>query len=67
MVTYTTRPCMWCGQRSSIAVDEDKYDAWVNGTLVQDAFPDWTPELRELLITGTHPDCWDKMFPLDDE
>lgn len=28
---------------------------------VQDAFPDTPIEQRDMLILGTHPDCWKKM------
>jgi hypothetical protein len=27
---------------------------WTEGELVQDALPNWTPSLREWLITGNH-------------
>lgn len=33
-----------------------------SGALIQDAFPDLEPELREQLMTGTHPECWLAMF-----
>jgi hypothetical protein len=42
-----------------------KYEA---GAFVQDAFPDLDRQLREQIISGTHPECWTKMFaPFDDE
>ena len=29
---------------------------------VQDVLPDVEPARRELLISGTHPDCWARAF-----
>jgi hypothetical protein len=31
------------------------------------AVPEWSMDKRELVITGTHPECWDKMFSEMDE
>jgi hypothetical protein len=30
----------------------DAFSKWENGALVQDAFPDWSDDKRELLLTG---------------
>ena len=35
--------------------------------LMQDIFPDLSITDRELLISGTCAECWDKMFPTDGE
>jgi hypothetical protein len=37
-----------------------------NGELIQYAFPTLSAGMREQIISGTHPDCWDAMFA-DDE
>ena len=58
----TTSPCMVCGDTSDLFVDLNDYSAWQNGTLIQDAFPTLTRSEREWLKTGTHPQCWEKMF-----
>jgi hypothetical protein len=34
---------------------------------VQDAFPYLSAGEREQIMTGTHPECWEKMFPEEDE
>jgi hypothetical protein len=39
----------------------------MNGAKVQDAFPTLSPALREQIITGTHPACWDEIFGDEDE
>lgn len=65
VMAVTTQPCMLCGKTSVVEVDPDRYARWLGGTFIQDVWPEWTPEQRELLITGTHPECWDANF--DDE
>jgi len=46
-----------------IDVSEQAYFAWMNGRmLIQDAFPQLTPDEREFLVTGVTPAEWDSMF-----
>lgn len=67
-VEIATQQCMHCHKASSIVVDVDQYAAWtVGGMLTQEAFPDLSDDQRELLISGTHPACWEQMFGGMDE
>ncbi len=59
---FETDPCIVCGKPSALVLDDDKYERWRNGEYLQTVFADWLPERRELLITGTHPICWDNMM-----
>jgi hypothetical protein len=34
-----------------------------NGTMIQDALPELSPDQREFLLTGFTPEDWDKTFP----
>ena len=61
-VQYITKPCMVCGKTTGLTLDLDKVQLWRDGALVQNVWPEWTPGERELLITGTHDECWDAMF-----
>jgi hypothetical protein len=65
-MAVTTQPCMLCGKPSIVEVEADRYARWLGGTFIQDVWPEWTPEQRELLITGTRPACWTALG-LDDE
>lgn len=56
------KPCPECGKRGQVVVDEQAYFDWKNGMLIQDAMPNLSADERELLITGTHPACWEAMF-----
>lgn len=62
MVTVT-KTCTWCGNAAVVEVDEVGYVKWKAGEFVQRAFPDMDIPTREMLISGTHPKCWDDMFP----
>lgn len=61
-IEIETKPCMVCGQKSKLTVDEAGYLAWRAGALIQRAFPGMPKDQREQLMTGTHGECWDKMF-----
>jgi hypothetical protein len=37
--------------------------AWNAGTLIQNAFPNLSPQKREFLITGLTPEMWDALIP----
>jgi hypothetical protein len=58
--------CMVCGRQVILEVSHEGYDLWAGGALVQKAFPELSAPERELLITGTHPACWDRLFGPDE-
>ena len=60
----TTQPCRMCGNRSTLHdVDALGYIRWSElGEMIQDALPDLDEDQRELLISGTHAHCWEKMW-----
>lgn len=64
--------CPYCGKQPRINLspeDEAAYHAWEprRGPFIQDALPNLSADERELLLTGTHPECWNAMFPPDEE
>lgn len=61
-IEVTTPVCVQCGQSSTMNVSRDKLIRWHKGELAQNVFPELTPDERELLVTGTHPECWEKIF-----
>lgn len=61
------RQCILCGGVSDIEVTAEDYRAYVMGAHAQVVWPDWTPDQRELLITGTHPKCWDIITQEEEE
>ena len=59
---HTTTTCVVCNHPGTVWVRPDDVTAWEAGTMAQDAFPYLGRDDREQLVTGTHPDCWDRLF-----
>lgn len=60
-------PCIVCGQSGEVQLTDREFQAWQDGASIQTAAPRLSEGEAELLITGTHPDCWDKMFEDEEE
>ena len=61
------QPCVVCGKAATLEVPLAGLRKWQAGTHAQDAFPEIPPPVRELLITGTHPECWEVLWKEEDE
>lgn len=59
--------CPDCGGKTVMRLDPDRFHAWVNGKLIQHAFPDLNPTQRETLITGLCDSCQDELYGLPEE
>ena len=46
----------------SLPITEEQYNAWEQGTLVQDAMPHLSPDEREFVMTGITPEEWAETF-----
>lgn len=57
-----THNCPLCNKHSIMTVNIAEFNAWRSGMKIQFAFPTMNAEDRELLISGTHPECWDNLF-----
>lgn len=44
-----------------LPVTEEQITSWLNGTLVQDAFPHLTDGQREFIKTGITPEDWEEV------
>jgi len=66
-VNVTTNPCIMCGETATVKMLVHHYLEWQKGGLINMVCPEMPAETREMLISGTHPDCWDKMVQDDDE
>ncbi len=55
IIIRTTCPC--CGTLVHVHALESQYNAWLDGALVQDAFPDMSITDRESLISGLCSKC----------
>lgn len=60
-----TPECSWCGNGGTVEVPAPGFFAWQLGALIQDAFPELSPAIREQLKLGYHPECWSEMYGLE--
>lgn len=54
--------CHVCKQQHVVITTEPGYQRWIDGDYIQRAMPEVKPADRELLISGTCGECWDRMF-----
>ena len=66
MMTVLTPRCTVCKQNGQLEVDERGWALWQSGAYIQDALPELDADQRELLISGTHAHCWERLFGGDD-
>lgn len=59
--------CNYCGKGLSVWVNEDDFWNWQDGELTQVAFPYLPASEREILINHICEDCYNKMFPPEEE
>jgi hypothetical protein len=63
-----TVDCKYCGVQHVIILPEiDIYKWAVEGELIQNAFPYLCADVRELMISNTCGECWDKFYGSSDE
>ena len=65
-IEFRTGACPYCDQHGSVRVTLAGQARRAAGELVQDAFPYMPVGLREQIISGTHPACFDALFAEDE-
>lgn len=50
-----------CNTSGFVEVFSEGYMAHKRGALIQEAFPELDKSLREQIVSGTHPKCWESM------
>ena len=63
---YVTKDCPRCKKGGMLTIWEDDMVRYLNGAYAQDAFSDLLAPIREQIISGTHPECWNEIFKDDD-
>ena len=63
-MNVVTKPCTMCGAQAMVEnVDALGFIRWSElGENIQDALPELDDDQRELLMTGTHAHCWERMW-----
>ena len=67
---YTTlsKTCMVCVSDTLIKLSDEAYHLYfIEDNYVQDVWPNLEPDLREIVISGTHPECWNSVFGNEDD
>jgi hypothetical protein len=54
--------CRECNAPQELTVPAESYLAWRKGQYIQDALSMLNNDQREMLISGTCPLCWDRLF-----
>lgn len=54
--------CRSCGETQIIYAFSNDVELWESGLNIQESMPYLTPGEREMLISGTCDNCWDKLF-----
>jgi hypothetical protein len=67
LIAVKTKTCCVCNEYEVWSLDRELVDRWQGGENIQRVFPDMGAGEREQLISGTHPACWDTLFPKEDE
>ncbi len=67
MVEMVCPKCLFCGIQSTLEVPLSGFLKRQNGAAVQVAFPEMPMQIREIVISGTHPECWAAEFGIDME
>tara|TARA_B100001113_G_C20977410_1_gene564524 strand:+ start:348 stop:599 length:252 start_codon:yes stop_codon:yes gene_type:complete len=57
-----TTQCVHCGHTGHLEVPAQGLFNYNQGKLIQDCFPKMAVDLREQLITGIHPRCFEEMY-----
>jgi hypothetical protein len=60
-VLMRTPMCSICNKSGFVEVSSEGYTARKKGALIQEAFSELDKSLREQIISGTHPKCWESM------
>lgn len=59
--------CRHCRESYIVPISEQEYLNWIKkGAFIQDEFPELDPNERELLISQTCDNCWNKIFNTDE-
>ena len=60
--------CPWCGKKQKLVFNDERAIAYKQGKIayeagkqIQEAFPSFSPDEREFMMTGICPKCWESM------
>lgn len=66
-VTVNTGTCIVCGKPGTVTLPRAAYERIVAGEHIARAWPEGSVGDREMLINGTHDECFNKLFPPEED
>lgn len=66
-VLFESPRCHVCKETTRVELDAEKYRRWQSGEHIQNVWPEMPKEEREVMISGTHGECWDKLWCVCEE
>lgn len=68
MAVIETKECMFCGKTGKVEVTDAELFAYkTQPGFIQNVLPRLSEGEREMLISGTHSECFDAMFGEDED
>ena len=62
MIRYLCPKCVECGKQATLMISKAQLVKWLEGDYIQVAMPQLSADDRELIISGTHPKCFEELF-----
>tara|TARA_R100000008_G_scaffold12478_1_gene6240 strand:+ start:1357 stop:1557 length:201 start_codon:yes stop_codon:yes gene_type:complete len=62
----TEYKCQYCNVSYLLEIDDEGWEEWQSGELIQVALPDLKAWERELMLSGTCDNCWKEFFGEED-
>lgn len=60
--------CPVCGKRSDFNVTAEEYTRWTSGgEFIQNVWPNKSKDEREVMLSGTDTECFNKLFPPEED
>lgn len=70
-IKVVTRNCIHCAKPGYVEMTREQFETGKarieQGAHYKDAFPFLHLSLVEMFISGTHPECWNKLFPPEED
>ncbi len=65
--TDHNKSCPFCHRINTVRVDKYKWRRWMlDRELIQNVWPEMSADMREVMISGSCPACYDKAFKDED-
>lgn len=60
-----THPCYVCGKQTLLSLTYHEWESLTQGMPITEALSERSAEFHELIVHGTHMECWTPLFSVD--